>query len=330
MEVKQDNKFYTNNWREFVHLQYLSEIMKLVPDVITPNENQDRVDRYEITVDDHGENPIKIVGVDKDGNKTELEYKPEITDRVNQLIRDNVKVLIGENEQDWKKLSFIKNPDHDYFEVNAKLANGSNVNAIIPHATTDDLKSINRIKAYDNKVEINYLEEDEHGQIVERTKVYDLNKYVLKSVYDNKMEQIDNTLANVGQVHNLSDKACSYSCINHPGKQGYCTLFTIGETGKVLVNFAISFDTCLNASLRAGEEWTVKCNPIDLTNDQVYTGNYNDEQTIVEILYDDGTMHYVDATTNMRTTSFVVPSDAQQGHIKKAWIRDQILFTPKV
>lgn len=328
MEVKQDTKFYTNNWREFVHLQYLSEIMKLVPDVITPNDKQERVDRYEITVDENDEHPIKIVGVDTDGKKTELEYKPEITDRVNELIRDNVKVLIGEDEQNWKKLSFIKDPDHDYFEVNAKLTNGNTVNTIIPEATADDLKSVNRIKAYNNKIEIDYLEENGQGEIVEQTKVYDLNNYVLKSVYDTKMEQIDDTLANIGEVNKLSDKACSYSCDNHPGKQGYCTLFEIGDTGKVLINFAISFDACLNASLVAGQEWNVNCNPIDLTTNTVYTGDYQDENTIVELLYDDGTMHYVDAVTNMRHTTFTVPADAQRGHIKKAWIRDQILFTP--
>lgn len=325
MKVEQDNKFYTNNWREFVHLQYLSEIMKLVPDVITPNENQDRVDRYEITVDENGEHPIKIVGVDKDGNKTELEYKPEITDRVNELIRDNVKVLIGEDEQDWKKLSFIKDPTHDYFEVNAKLTNGNTVNTIIPEATADDLKSINRIKAYDNKIEIDYLEENTQGQIVEQTKVYDLNQYVLKSVYDNKMEQIDNTLANIGEVHQLSDKACSYDCKNH-GKVGHNIIYNLGDTGHMLVSYDVDFQGCLNQSLVAGEEWDVACEGVDLTTNTAYEEVRNWVDCTVEIIYDDETRKLVDAQSNFSHFKFTVPADAQRGHIKHARFNGILYF----
>lgn len=330
MLVEANQKFFENNYREFVHLQYLSEIMKLIPDVITPDKNQDRVDRFEISVDENGEHPIKIVGVDKDGNKTELEYKPEITDRVNELIRQNIHVLRGDTDKEWEQINFVKNPEHNYFEVECKLKDGNTVNTVIPNMTADDLKQINQIKAYDKKIVIKYLEEDAQGTLVEHEKVYNFDLYVTKEELNTELQDIRDTLANIGEIHQLSDKACSYSCDNHPGKQGYCTLFNIGETGKVLVNFAISFHTCLNLSLVAGETWTVNCDPIDLTNGQVYTGNYNDEQTIVEILYDDGTMHYVDATTNMRSTTFTVPADAQRGHIKKAWIRDQILFTPKV
>ena len=330
MKIEADQRFYDNNYLDFVHLQYLSEIMKLVPDVVTPNDKQDRVDKYVITVDENGENPITIKGTDKDGNQTELHIKPEVTARINEVIRDNIKVFEGDANKAWSQINLIKDPTHDYFEVSAKLEDGNTLNTIIPTATTEDLKQINRVKAYPNKIEISFLEESEDGALTEVTRTYNLDDYVLKSEYDVKMSQIDNTLANIGEVNKLSDKACSYSCDNHPGKQGYCTLFEIGDTGKVLVNFAISFDTCLNSSLVAGEEWNVNCNPIDLTTDTIFTGSYNEENTIVEILYDDGTMHYVDAVTNMRQTTFTVPSDAQRGHIKKAWLRDQILFTPKI
>lgn len=326
MLVEADQKFYERNYNEFVHLQYLSEIMKLIPELSTP-DGAEHVDDIIITTDKNGENPVVIKYV-KDGEEKELHLKPEITDRVNELIRQNIHVLDGTTDKDWEQINFVKDPDHNYFEVECKLKDGNPVNTVIPNATADNLKQINQIKAYDKKIIINYLEENTEGLLEEKEKVYNFDLYVTKSEYDTKMEQIDNTLANIGEVNKLSDKACSYSCDNHPGKQGYCTLFEIGETGKVLINFAISFDTCLNASLVAGEMWTVNCNPIDLTTNTTYTGNYQDENTIVELLYDDGTVHYVDAVTNMRTTSFTVPSDAQRGHIKKAWIRDQILFTP--
>lgn len=327
MLVEADQKFLERNFQEFVHLQYLSEIMKLIPEWHTP-DNSERVDDVIITTNKYGENPITIKYI-KDGEEKELHLKPEITDRVNELIRQNIHVFQGASDKDWKQINFVRDPDHNYFEVECKLKDGNTVNTIIPNMTADDLKQINQIKAYNKKIVIKYLEENDQGTLVEREKVYNFDLYVTKQELNTELEDIRNKLANVGEIHALSDKACSYSCDNHPGRQGYCTVFTIGKTGKVLVNFAVSFDTCLNASLVAGESWSVNCNPIDLTNDQVYTGNYNDEQTIVELLYNDGTMHYVDATTNMRTTSFVVPADAVRGHIKKAWIRDQILFTPK-
>lgn len=326
MKVKETQDFYSNNWQEFVHLQYLVELMKLIPEVHTP-DNGEEVNDVTITTDKNGENPIVIKYV-KDGVEKELHLKPEITDRVNELIRDNIHVIQGADDKEWKQINLVKNTEHNCFEIECKLKDGNTVNTIIPNMTADDLKQVNQIKAYDKKIIIKYLEENAEGLLEEKEKVYNFDLYLTRSEYDTKMEQIDNTLANIGEVNKLSDKACSYSCDNHPGKQGYCTLFEIGETGKVLINFAISFDTCLNASLVAGENWTVNCNPIDLTTNTTYTGNYQDENTIVELLYDDGTMHYVDAVTNMRTTSFTVPSDAQRGHIKKAWIRDQILFTP--
>lgn len=325
MQIKQDNKFYTNNWKEFVHLQYLSEVLKLVPDVITTNDKQKTVDKYEITVDENNENPIKIIGTDVDGNKTELHLKPEITDRVNELIRDNIKVVVGEDEENWDKLSFIKDPTHDYFELNAKLTNGNIVNTIIPETTVDDLKSVNRIRAYDNKLEIDYLEENDEGVIVEQTKVYNLNNYVLKSVYDTKMEQIDDTLANIGEVHQLSDKACEYICTNH-GKIGYCIIYNLGETTHQLVNFDVDFSGCLNQSLVAGQEWNVHCVPTDLTTSDEFDQTKDWVDCLIEMEYDDGTIKRLDGECNFNHARFIVPSDAQRNHIKRCRMNAILYF----
>lgn len=325
MDIKQSQQFYTNNWKEFVHLQYLSEIMKLVPDVITPNAKQDRVDRYEITVDENGEHPIKIVGVDKDGNKTEFEYKPEITDRVNELIRDNVKVLIGEDEQDWQKLSFIKNPDHDYFEVNAKLTNGNTVNTIIPEATTDTLKQINRIKAYPKKIEITFLQENEEGTLTEVTRTYNLEDYVDLDTFDNAFNQFDDRVTTLENTQHLNDKACKYMCINH-GLVGYNILYNLGTSTHQLVNFDVDFQGCLNLSLVAGQEWEVECIPTDLTTGTAYNvvKNYVPCQIIME--YEDGTIKHLDATCALTKFKFTVPEDAVRGKIKHARFNGILYF----
>lgn len=325
MKIEANQRFYDNNYLDFVHLQYLTEIMKLVPDVVTPNDKQETVDKYMITVDENGENPITIEGVDKDGNSTKLHIKPEVTDRINEVIRDNIKVFENDTNKPWKQINLIKNTDHDYFEVSAKLEDGNTVNTIIPQATADDLKSINRIKAYTNKIEIDYLEENEQGQIVEQTKVYDLNKYVLKSVYDSKLEEIDTTLSNIGEVHQLSDKACSYNCKNH-GKIGHNIIYNIGDTGHMLVSYDVDFQGCLNQSLMAGEEWNVACEGVDLTTGSAYEEVRNWVDCTVEIVYDDETRKLVDAQSNFSHFKFTVPADAQRGHIKHARFNGVLYF----
>lgn len=325
MEVKPTQEFYSSNWSDFVHLQYLTELLKLVPDFKLPNgETIDSVNNVIITTNKHGETPIDVQYKDNLGGLHTLHIKPEITERVNELIRENIKAVDNGQDVDWNKISFDVKGDTMTLNVQT---DEKVLSATIPRMTADDLKQITKVSAYDDMLKMTYLENVD-GHLQTKEKVYDFSIYVKNEKFDKIIKELTDKVNNVGEVNKLSDKACSYSCDNHPGKQGYCTLFEIGETGKVLINFSISFDTCLNASLVAGREWTVNCNPIDLTTNKVYTGNYQNEKTVVELLYDDGTMHYIDAVTNMRQTSFTVPSDAQRGHIKKAWIRDQILFTP--
>lgn len=74
MLVEADQKFLERNYEEFVHLHYLSEIMKLVPGLSTP-DGDERVDNIIITTDKSGENPVVIKYV-KDGEEKELHLKP--------------------------------------------------------------------------------------------------------------------------------------------------------------------------------------------------------------------------------------------------------------
>lgn len=323
MLVKADQKFYERNFQEFVHLQYLSEIMKLIPEVHTP-DNGERVDDVTITTDSHGENPITIKYT-KDGEEKELHLKPEITDRVNELIRQNIHVIQGTDDKEWKQINFVRDPEHNYFEVECKLKDGNTVNTIIPNMTADDLKQINQIKAYDKKIIIKYLEENEQGTLVEHEKVYNFDLYVTKSEYDTKMEQIDNTLANIGQVHQLSDKACSYDCINH-GKIGHNIIYNLGETGHMLVSYDVDFQGCLNQSLVPGQEWDVTCQGVDLTNGSAYEEVRNWVDCSIDLVYDDGTRKLVDAQSNFSHFKFTVPSDAVRGKIKHARFNGILYF----
>lgn len=313
MLVEADQKFFERNYEEFVHLQYLSEIMKLVPGLSTP-DGAERVDDIIITTDKNGENPVVIKYV-KDGKEKELHLKPEITDRVNELIRQNIHVLDGTTDKEWRRINFVKNPEHDYFEVECLLKDGNTVNTIIPNMTADDLKQVNQIKAYDKKIVIKYLEEDKHGTLIEHEKVYNFDLYVTKEELNTELQDIRDTLANVGEIHQLSDKACSYDCINH-GKIGHNIIYNIDETGHMLVNYDVDFQGCLNVSLVAGQEWNVSCQGVDLTTGQRFNTKREWVNCTVEFVFDDGTRKLVGAQCNFSQFKFIVPDDAQRGHIK--------------
>lgn len=325
MQVQADQKFFERNFNEFIHLQYLTEIMKLVPDVITADGKQDRVDRFEISVDENGEHPIKIVGVDKDGNKTELDYKPEITDRVNELVRRNIHVLTDDEDKAWERINLVKNTEHNYFEVECELKDGNTVNTVIPKATADDLKQINQIKAYDKKIVIDYLEENTEGLLEEKEKVYNFDLYVSKEELNTELQDIRDKLANVGEVHQLSDKACSYDCINH-GKIGHNIIYNLGDTGHMLVSYDVDFKGCLNQSLVPGEVWDVSCKGLDLTTGNAYEEVRNWVDCTVEFVYDDGTRKLVDAQSNFSHFKFTVPSDAVRGKIKHCRFNGILFF----
>lgn len=323
MKVKADQKFFEQNFDEFVHLQYLTELMKLIPEIHTP-DNGEEVNDVNITVDENGENPI-VIKYEKDGVEKELHLKPEITDRVGELIRQNIHVLTDDEDKAWKQINLVKNTEHNCFEISAKLNDDSTVDTVIPNMTADDLKQVNQIKAYDKKIVIKYLEEDEQGALVEREKVYNFDLYVTRSEYDTKMEQIDNTLANIGTVHQLSDKACSYDCINH-GKIGHNIIYNLGETGHMLVSYDVDFKGCLNQSLIAGQEWDVVCMGVDLTTGSAYEEVRNWVDCTIEIVYDDGTRKLVDAQSNFSHFKFTVPDDAVRGKIKHARFNGILYF----
>lgn len=312
MLVEADQKFFERNYEEFVHLQYLSEIMKLVPGLSTP-DGAERVDDIIITTDKNDENPVVIKYV-KDGEEKDLHLKPEITDRVNELIRQNIHVLDGTTDKEWRRINFIKNPEHDYFEVECLLKDGNTVNTIIPNMTADDLKQVNQIKAYDKKIVIKYLE-DKHGTLIEHEKVYNFDLYVTKEELNTELQDIRDTLANVGEIHQLSDKACSYDCINH-GKIGHNIIYNLGETEHMLVNYDVDFQGCLNASLVAGQEWNVSSKAVDLTTGEALNTKREWVNCTVEFVFDDGTRKLVGAQCNFSQFKFIVPDDAQRGHIK--------------
>ena len=111
----QDQHFYTFNWNEFVHLEFLRALMRLVPnfDLSTFDDIQ-TVEKVSVTTDENNENPLEISYISKIGEEKTLHIAPEITKRVNELISERIKINndIGE-AQDWQTIRFDWNSENE-------------------------------------------------------------------------------------------------------------------------------------------------------------------------------------------------------------------------
>lgn len=322
MEVKPTQEFYSNNWSDFVHLQYLTELLKLVPDFKLPNgETIDSVNNVIITTNKHGETPIDIQYKDNLGGLHTLHIKPEITERVNELIRENIKAVDNGQDVDWNKISFDVNGDTMTLNVQT---DEKVLSATIPRMTADDLKQITKVSAYDDMLKMTYLENVD-GHLETKEKVYDFSVYVKNEKFDKIIKELTDKVNNVGEVHQLSDKACSYNCVNH-GKIGNCIIYNLGETGNMLINYDVDFKGCLNQSLIPGQVWEVNCIPTDLTTGKAYNDTREYVDTSVEMVYTDGTRQLLPAECNVTHVRFTVPETAKRDGIKYCTMKAILKF----
>lgn len=86
-----ENEFIRDNWNEFVHVEALRHYLKTVP--VThiqgiDDNNIASILNLNIGKNEHGETTVTLDGVSKDGQTIQLYFKPEIEERVNQMIED--------------------------------------------------------------------------------------------------------------------------------------------------------------------------------------------------------------------------------------------------
>lgn len=86
-----ENEFIRDNWNEFVHVEALRHYLTTVP--VThiqgiDDNNISSILNLNIGKNEHGETTVTLDGITKDGQTLQLYFKPEIEDRVSQMIED--------------------------------------------------------------------------------------------------------------------------------------------------------------------------------------------------------------------------------------------------
>lgn len=86
-----ENEFIRDNWNEFVHVEALRHYLKTVP--VThiqgiDDNNIASILNLNIGKNEHGETTVTLDGITEDGQTIQLYFKPEIEERVNQMIED--------------------------------------------------------------------------------------------------------------------------------------------------------------------------------------------------------------------------------------------------
>lgn len=86
-----ENEFIRDNWNEFVHVEALRHYLKTVP--VThiqgiDDNNIESILNLNIGKNEHGETTVTLDGITNDGQTIQLYFKPEIEDRVKQMIED--------------------------------------------------------------------------------------------------------------------------------------------------------------------------------------------------------------------------------------------------
>lgn len=86
-----ENEFIRDNWNEFVHVEALRHYLQTVP--VThiqgiDDNNIESILNLNIGKNEHGETTVTLDGITNDGQTIQLYFKPEIEDRVSQMIED--------------------------------------------------------------------------------------------------------------------------------------------------------------------------------------------------------------------------------------------------
>ena len=86
-----ENEFIRDNWNEFVHVEALRHYLKTVPVTHIQGIDDNNIAcilNLNIGKNEHGETTVTLDGITKDGQTIQLYFKPEIEERVNQMIED--------------------------------------------------------------------------------------------------------------------------------------------------------------------------------------------------------------------------------------------------
>lgn len=82
------NKFYNTNYKDFVHKEAVEEALKHVPELELKDVEVENILSLTFSVDQHGENPMYIEYLDKEGKKHLVRIRPAVTEEINEILKN--------------------------------------------------------------------------------------------------------------------------------------------------------------------------------------------------------------------------------------------------
>ena len=172
------NNFYSNNYKDFIHLEALKNVLCKVPQLkLAGVENIDNILSMEFSVDDWGENPMYIKYIDADGKKHIVKIRPAVTEQIYEILKAYAKISYVD-EQD-KKLKDELHTEITQGDENTLNLSKAYTDTVINHAKDEINHTIEttkqELKNYcDNKCEITLASSKEYTD----TKAYELSQRI--------------------------------------------------------------------------------------------------------------------------------------------------------
>lgn len=187
------DKFYSSNYRDFVHRQALEDALKLVAEIYLKDTKVDTILNITFSVDEYGENPIYLTYLDEEKKEHIVKLKPNITEALLERLKEYAKITYVD-EQDEK----LRQELTQIIEQSKQEAIDTANNFTISHTNevkNDILNIINQtsdeLKEYcDNKCEMTLLagknytdaKDDEINQRIDEEHEYNQERYVIGTI----------------------------------------------------------------------------------------------------------------------------------------------------
>lgn len=81
------DKFYSSNYKDFVHKEALEQALKYVPEAFLKDVETKAILSITFSVDDMGENPIYVTYLDKDNKEHIVKLRPNITEQLTEVLK---------------------------------------------------------------------------------------------------------------------------------------------------------------------------------------------------------------------------------------------------
>lgn len=228
-----ENEFIHDNWNEFVHVEALRHYLTTVP--VThiqgiDDNNISNILNLNVGKNEHGETTVTLDGITKDGQTIQLYFKPEIEDRVSQMIEDAKQLFRQLDDNSTIKLKTLTvnfEKDKESFKIVDYNDNESTLN--IPaiaqrEATKEATKLINELVPKMVKdiglftADLNdstiyfYTKEDpgNNAKLVGKNKIVQMgidDSFIASYIHDKEKDiTISNKVLNIAISHNTTEK----------------------------------------------------------------------------------------------------------------------------